>query len=115
MENGESPSNAEGPGFEVLVTTDKNLSYQQDLAGRNIAIVVLGQGRWNLMQSLKTPFFRQDIQGLRGLAVFAVVLFHASSSLLRGGFVGVDMFFVISGYVIGGLIRRDLMEGRFSC
>lgn len=41
---------AEAAGFEVLVTTDKNLGYQQNLAGRKIAIVVLGQGRWSLIK-----------------------------------------------------------------
>jgi hypothetical protein len=40
---------AEAAGFEVLVTTDKNLSYQQNLTGRKIAIVVLGKGRWSLI------------------------------------------------------------------
>jgi hypothetical protein len=42
---------AEAAGFEVLVTTDKNLSYQQNLTERKIAIVVLGQGRWTLIQT----------------------------------------------------------------
>jgi hypothetical protein len=41
---------AEAAGFEVLVTTDKNLSYQQSLAGRKIAVVVLGQGRWSVIK-----------------------------------------------------------------
>jgi len=50
LENGELLSKAEAAGFEVLVTTDKNLSYQQNLAGRKIAIVVLGQGRWSLIK-----------------------------------------------------------------
>jgi hypothetical protein len=50
LDNGELLSNAESAGFDVLVTTDKNLSYQQNLAGRKIAIVVLGQGRWSLIK-----------------------------------------------------------------
>ena len=50
LENGELLSKAEAAAFEVLVTTDKNLSYQQNLAGRKIAIVVLGQGRWSLIK-----------------------------------------------------------------
>jgi predicted nuclease of predicted toxin-antitoxin system len=50
LENGELLNQAEAAGFEVLVTTDKNLSYQQNLTGRKIAIVVLGQGRWTLIQ-----------------------------------------------------------------
>ena len=49
LENGELLKEAEAAGFEVLVTTDKNLSYQQNLTGRKIAIVVLGKGRWSLI------------------------------------------------------------------
>jgi hypothetical protein len=50
LENGDLLREAEAAGFEVLVTTDKNLSYQQNLKGRKIAIVVLGQGRWSLIR-----------------------------------------------------------------
>ena len=50
LENGELLNQAEAAGFEVLLTTDKNLSYQQNLASRRIAIVVLGQGRWTLIK-----------------------------------------------------------------
>ncbi len=50
LENGELLNQAEASGFEVLVTTDKNLSYQQNLTGRKIAVVVLGQGRWSLIR-----------------------------------------------------------------
>jgi hypothetical protein len=50
LENGELLNEAEAAGFQVLVTTDKNLSYQQNLTGRRIAIVVLGQGRWTLIK-----------------------------------------------------------------
>jgi hypothetical protein len=50
LENGELLGRAEAAGFEVLVTTDKNISYQQNLAGRRIAIVVLGKGRWSLIK-----------------------------------------------------------------
>lgn len=50
LENGELLTVAEAAGFEVFVTTDKNLSYQQNLTGRKIAIVVLGKGRWSLMK-----------------------------------------------------------------
>lgn len=51
---------------------------------------------------------RQDLQGLRGIAVLLVVLFHAGVPGLGGGFVGVDVFFVISGYLISGLLLRDV-------
>jgi len=48
--NGELLTVAEAAGFEVLITTDKNLSYQQNLAGRKIALVVLGKGRWSVIK-----------------------------------------------------------------
>ena len=51
--------------------------------------------------------FRPDVQGLRALAVTLVVLFHAGVPGLTGGFVGVDVFFVISGFVISGLLLRE--------
>jgi hypothetical protein len=50
LENGDLLREAEAAGFEVLVTTDKNLSCQQNLSGRRIAIVVLGKGRWSLIR-----------------------------------------------------------------
>jgi hypothetical protein len=50
LENGELLTVAEAAGFEVLLTTDKNLSYQQSLTGRKIAVVVLGQGRWSVIK-----------------------------------------------------------------
>lgn len=58
--------------------------------------------------------YRADIDGLRALAILAVVAYHASASLLPGGFVGVDIFFVISGYLITGIILRDVQAGQFS-
>ncbi len=50
LENGDLLSEAEAAGFEVLVTTDKNIGYQQNLSGRRISIVVLGKGRWSLIE-----------------------------------------------------------------
>lgn len=50
LENGDLLNKAEAAGFEVLVTTDKNIRYQQNLTGRKIAIVVLGRGRWSLIK-----------------------------------------------------------------
>ena len=52
--------------------------------------------------------FRPDIEGLRAVAVVAVVLFHAAVPGVTGGFVGVDVFFVISGFLITGLLLRDV-------
>ncbi|MDB5990073.1 MAG: acyltransferase 3 [Herbaspirillum sp.] len=58
--------------------------------------------------------YRPDIDGLRAIAVLAVVIFHAFPSAFPGGFVGVDIFFVISGYLIGSILLLQLSEGRFS-
>jgi len=58
--------------------------------------------------------YRPDIDGLRAIAVLAVVLFHAEPAFLKGGFAGVDIFFVISGYLISGIIFRSLIAGDFS-
>ncbi|WP_083700595.1 acyltransferase family protein [Mycobacterium sp. IS-836] len=52
--------------------------------------------------------FRPDIEGLRAIAVFAVVLFHADVPGVGGGYVGVDVFFVISGFLITGLLWREV-------
>lgn len=58
--------------------------------------------------------WRNDITGLRALAVLPVILFHAFPDLLPGGFFGVDVFFVISGYLISGIIFRGLLRNDFS-
>ena len=58
--------------------------------------------------------YRADIDGLRAIAVAAVVIHHAFPHLLPGGFVGVDIFFVISGYLISTIILQGLERGRFS-
>ncbi|NBC97078.1 MAG: acyltransferase family protein [Deinococcus-Thermus bacterium] len=58
--------------------------------------------------------YRRDIDGLRALAVVPVVLYHAPGEFLTGGFVGVDVFFVISGYLITRILLRELAVGRFS-
>lgn len=57
---------------------------------------------------------RRDIDGLRALAVIPVVLFHFGISPFSGGFVGVDVFFVISGFLITGILYREINAGRFS-
>ena len=58
--------------------------------------------------------FRPEIAGLRAVAVVAVILFHLKVSAFRGGFVGVDVFFVISGYLITRNILGALGKGGFS-
>jgi len=58
--------------------------------------------------------YRRDIDGLRAVAVLSVLGYHLQISWLSGGFVGVDVFFVISGYLIGALILQDVERGAFS-
>lgn len=58
--------------------------------------------------------YRADIDGLRALAIIPVVLFHAGYDLFSGGFVGVDVFFVISGYLITAILIKDMKKGEFS-
>lgn len=57
---------------------------------------------------------RLDIEGLRGVAIIAVLAVHAWPDLLRGGFVGVDIFFVLSGFLITGFVFDALAHGQFS-
>lgn len=58
--------------------------------------------------------YRPDIDGLRALAVLSVCIFHAFPTWLPGGFVGVDVFFVISGFLITSILQKDLQTGRYS-
>lgn len=60
------------------------------------------------------PSYRPDIDGLRAVAILSVVLFHAFPTRLQGGFVGVDIFFVISGFLISTIIFRSLQKNDFS-
>jgi peptidoglycan/LPS O-acetylase OafA/YrhL len=58
--------------------------------------------------------YRSDIDGLRAIAVLLVLGNHLGVPWMRGGFIGVDIFFVISGYLITGIVARDIAMGRFS-
>ena len=68
------------------------------------------------MSQINTPHlsYSPDIDGLRALAVLSVVLFHAFPEWIHGGFIGVDIFFVISGYLISSIIYKGLDDGSFS-
>lgn len=65
-------------------------------------------------QSFSRPKYRPDVDGMRALAILSVLIFHAFPNSLPGGFVGVDIFFVISGYLISSIIFRGLTLGSFS-
>ena len=65
-------------------------------------------------QSFSRPKYRPDVDGMRALAILSVLFFHAFPESLPGGFVGVDIFFVISGYLISSIIFRGLTLGSFS-
>ena len=58
--------------------------------------------------------YRAEIDGLRAVSVLPVLLFHAGFQLFSGGFVGVDIFFVISGYLISSIIIEDIQNKCFS-
>ncbi len=62
------------------------------------------------MSSVDRPGFRSDLEGLRGIAILLVVLFHAGITAFAGGFVGVDVFFVLSGFFVTGLLAREATE-----
>ena len=60
-----------------------------------------------LMREESEPRHRDDIQGLRAVAVLLVALSHAGVAFLKGGYVGVDVFFVLSGFLITGLLLSE--------
>jgi peptidoglycan/LPS O-acetylase OafA/YrhL len=64
--------------------------------------------------ALRTATYRPDIDVLRCLAILAVLFYHFKIKPFSGGFVGVDIFFVISGYLITGIISNEMLEGIFS-
>jgi hypothetical protein len=63
---------------------------------------------------MRHPYYRRDIDGLRGVAIVSVLGYHFFPSKLPGGFIGVDIFFVISGYLISTIILSNLHSSSFS-
>jgi len=62
-----------------------------------------------------STFYRPDIDGLRAIAVVSVIIFHINANLLPGGFLGVDIFFVISGFLITSLLLKELQSTQKIC
>jgi peptidoglycan/LPS O-acetylase OafA/YrhL len=71
-------------------------------------------GNWELSLTESAFAYRPDIDGLRAISILLVVLYHAEPWLVPGGYIGVDVFFVISGYLITRLILGEIEAGGFS-
>ena len=75
----------------------------------------MSSGQWLIIfEANKLMKYRPEIDGMRGIAVASVLLFHAGFPLFEGGYIGVDIFFVISGYLISTIILTELDEATFS-
>ena len=77
-------------------------------------MVGLFEGISRHLKTMSHLKYRPDIDGLRAVAVLGVVIFHAFPTWLPGGYTGVDIFFVISGYLISGILFKGHREGHFS-
>lgn len=85
-------------------------SETEGIAFRNVGVAPLRErGRTPSQEG-----YRRDIDGLRAIAVLAVIVFHVNKAWIPGGFVGVDIFFVISGYLITRNVAVDVLAGTFS-
>jgi peptidoglycan/LPS O-acetylase OafA/YrhL len=84
-------------------------------AVRNVFLpITRGRGTKISSVSLSHKNYRADIDGLRALAILPVIIFHAFPAIMPGGFIGVDIFFVISGYLISNILLQSLQRDAFS-
>ena len=102
--------------FRGTVSVGVTLNCHTAVRGSSIREAARAKSRYRRgsLAGVRLVDARRDIDGLRAVAVLPVVLFHAKVPGFSGGFVGVDVFFVISGYLITGLIAEDWKAGRFS-
>lgn len=99
----------------MSATPDRISGNPREAAGAGIAQAVApGVAASGVQPLTKSLAYRPDIDGLRAVAVLAVVAFHAFPQGIRGAFVGVDVFFVISGFLISTIILQKLERGTFS-
>ena len=75
---------------------------------------VISASNKEVVMNNQTNKYRPDIDGLRAIAVLSVIIFHLDKNILPGGFVGVDIFFVLSGYLISLYIYEKMAQGQFS-
>src|SRR5262245_17158621 len=66
------------------------------------------------IRNMRSPYYRPEIDGLRAISILIVLAFHYWARQFPGGYIGVDVFFVISGFLITGIIHRELAAGTFS-
>ena len=67
-----------------------------------------------MANQLSTSSYRADLDGLRAIAVLSVFIFHLHAPWMPSGFLGVDIFFVLSGYLISTILYREIRDNRFS-
>lgn len=97
-----------GPPAHHVIFSSAQLLHKQPLS------LIPPSTGYKMSSHVLHPKYRPDIDGLRAIAVLSVVAFHAFPEWIKGGFIGVDVFFVISGYLISTIIFENIEKGTFS-